>query len=193
SPDFPSKMASSPSPPAGQIFVDIHTVLRDDNDGIASLRDGQQPIRAGAAGGGSSGEARKPMPLLVRQISLESGIAVLDTGKEVKRASSGKAKADNRVLSRNGKSLGGLSATGGDAAHRKGDFNIFRTKSTLGSRQNSLLPSRRENRPDLHCANGAPGSAGMGDRVTDSVPAGRYFAALRGPELDQVRVIKSNP
>ncbi|KAJ8511815.1 hypothetical protein OPV22_002249 [Ensete ventricosum] len=180
-------MVSSPSPPAGQIFVDIHTVLRDGNDGIASLRDGQQPIRAGAAGGGSSGEARKPMPLLVRQISLESGIAVLDTGKEVKRASSGKAKADNRVLSRNGKSLGGLSATGGDAAHRKGDFNIFRTKSTLGSRQNSLLPSRRENRPDLHCANGAPGSAGMGDRVTDSVPAGRYFAALRGPELDQVR------
>uniref|UniRef100_J3M0L6 C4-dicarboxylate transporter/malic acid transport protein n=1 Tax=Oryza brachyantha TaxID=4533 RepID=J3M0L6_ORYBR len=70
----------------------------------------------------------------------------------------------------------------------RGDLCMFRTKSTL-SKQNSLLPSRiRE--PDFelppHVEGLSVGRQGE-DPLNRSVPAGRYFAALRGPELDEVR------
>ncbi|KAJ8467746.1 hypothetical protein OPV22_030298 [Ensete ventricosum] len=124
-----------------------------------------------------------------REISLESGIAWVDTEeKEVQGRRSSDAKEEPRVvLSRNSRSCGAPGATAGDAGQRKGDFSMFRTKSALGSREKSLLSSTKENRPDLDHADGVPGSAGTDDRVNKSVPAGRYFAALRGPELDQIR------
>jgi hypothetical protein len=69
---------------------------------------------------------------------------------------------------------------------------MFRTKSTL-SKQNSLLPTRiRESDLDLPTHVEDQPSAGRlvvaEDPLNKSVPAGRYFAALRGPELDEVRV-----
>ncbi|URE40846.1 hypothetical protein MUK42_17253 [Musa troglodytarum] len=83
--------------------------------------------------------------------------------------------------------LGSSRCHRGGCRPEKGDFSMFRTKSALTSRQNSFLSSRKENGPDLNHAVGVPGSAGTDDRVNKSVPAGMYFAALRGPELDQVR------
>ncbi|RLM64334.1 hypothetical protein C2845_PM16G16770 [Panicum miliaceum] len=99
-----------------------------------------------------------------------------------------------RALPRSGRSLGvlnhsgALGAAGGDGAARRGDFSMFRTKSTL-SKQNSLLPTRiRESDLELptHVEDQSVGRPAE-DPLNKSVPAGRYFAALRGPELDEVR------
>lgn len=105
-----------------------------------------------------------------RQISLESARS---------------SREGRRSLPRSGKSLG--VGAGVDGGLRKGDFSMFRTKSGLGV----VATARKENEagPNNHTGeSGALHGARAEDcRVSDSVPAGRYFAALRGPELDQVR------
>ncbi|CAO2036180.1 unnamed protein product [Urochloa humidicola] len=130
---------------------------------------------------------RRPPPMqraFSRQVSLGSGVAVLG-------ARNGGGVRGPRALPRSGRSLGVLA--GGEGAARRGDFSMFRTKSTL-SKQNSLLPTRiRESDLELPThVEDPPPSAGSRpppteDPLNKSVPAGRYFAALRGPELDEVR------
>lgn len=121
-----------------------------------------------------------------RQVSLETGFSVLNRES--------KSKDDRRVLPRSGRSFGGFESAnrfGGEA--RKGDFDIFRTKSTL-SKQNSLLPTKKEKETESNQRNNnnKDDENGRFDNESanrSSVPVGRYFAALRGPELDQVKVI----
>ncbi|KAK6130137.1 hypothetical protein DH2020_036116 [Rehmannia glutinosa] len=93
-----------------------------------------------------------------------------------------------KTLPRSGKSFGGFGTAHriGGAEGKKGDFNIFRTKSSL-VRQSSKLPLRKESGiTDGQFNNDLSG--GLIDKSDNkSVPAGRYFAALTGPELDQVK------
>jgi len=140
---------------------------------------------------------RRPPPMqraFSRQVSLGSGVTVLG----MDRGGRNGGGRGQRALPRSGRSLGvlnhsgGLGQAGGDGAARRGgggDFSMFRTKSTL-SKQNSLLPTRiRESDLDLptHVEDQSAGRTAE-DPLNKSVPAGRYFAALRGPELDEVRV-----
>ncbi|XWS49840.1 hypothetical protein CRYUN_Cryun12cG0037600 [Craigia yunnanensis] len=84
-----------------------------------------------------------------RQVSLETGFSVLDRES--------KAKDERKVLRRSGRSFGGFDSAnriGGEA--KKGDFDIFRTKSTL-SRQNSLLPTIKEREMETQRTEGAAG------------------------------------
>ncbi|KAL0298234.1 UNVERIFIED_CONTAM: Guard cell S-type anion channel SLAC1 [Sesamum angustifolium] len=119
-------------------------------------------------------EVKKPNRNFSRQVSLETGFSVLNGDKRERKA-----------LPRSGKSFSGFgSAYATGAEVRKGDFSIFKTKSTL-VRQNSKLPLRKESGIDLQYNDV---SGGLDESVNESVPAGRYFAALRGPELDQVKV-----
>lgn len=120
-----------------------------------------------------------------RQVSLETGVSVLNKQS--------KAKNERGVLPRSGNSF----AEYGEAQRfgvindgRRENFNMFRTKSTLG-KQHSLLPLRKESGMD-HTMKKDDGCDGSNyESVNKSVPAGRYFAALTGPELDQVKVIKT--
>ncbi|KAK9143660.1 hypothetical protein Syun_013060 [Stephania yunnanensis] len=99
-------------------------------------------------------------------------------------------KDDRKLLSRSGESFGGFGSanrTGTAVEGRRGDFSIFRTKSAL-SKQNSMLPLKKETDSDLHKTDHSNlNRDNHEDPVNRSVPAGRYFAALRGPELDQVK------
>ncbi|XP_020548433.1 guard cell S-type anion channel SLAC1 [Sesamum indicum] len=118
-------------------------------------------------------EVKKPNRNFSRQVSLETGFSVLNGDKRERKA-----------LPRSGKSFGGFgSAYATGAEVRKGDFSIFKTKSTL-VKQNSKLPLRKESGVDLQYNDV---SGGIDESVNESVPAGRYFAALRGPELDEVK------
>lgn len=123
--------------------------------------------------------------LINRQLSLETGFSVL-------KKESNKAKDENRGvnLPRSGRSFNGFDSINRVGMEgRKGDFSIFKTKSSNLSKQNSLLPSRKE-RSEMESQNNTDG---VGEESVDtSVPAGRYFAALRGPELDQVKVINKS-
>lgn len=114
-----------------------------------------------------------------RQVSLETGFSVLN--KE------NKGKNDRKVLTRSGTSLGVLGSDNkniGLEGHKR-DFSIFKTKSSL-SKQNSLLPRKEKELLESQKING---SAVDDESVHASdVPVGRYFAALRGPELDEVKV-----
>lgn len=113
-----------------------------------------------------------------RQVSLETGFSVLN--RELKE------KDERKALPRSGKSFGGFgSSLGVGIEGRKGDFNIFRTKSAL-VRQNSKLPLRKES--GVEPQNNDVSAGEFDESVNRSVPAGRYFAALTGPELDQVKV-----
>lgn len=118
--------------------------------------------------------------LINRQLSLETGFSVL-------KKESNKAKDENRGvnLPRSGRSFNGFDSINRVGMEgRKGDFSIFKTKPSNLSKQNSLLPSRKE-RSEMESQNNTDG---VGEESVDtSVPAGRYFAALRGPELDQVK------
>jgi hypothetical protein len=143
---------------------------------------------------------RRPPPMqraFSRQVSLGSGVTVLG----MDRAGRSGGARGQRALPRSGRSLGVLNHSGGlvqaagdGAARRVGDFSMFRTKSTL-SKQNSMLPTRiRESDLELPTHVEDPQSASSRpaeDPLNKSVPAGRYFAALRGPELDEVRVSSS--
>ncbi|GJN01993.1 hypothetical protein PR202_ga19303 [Eleusine coracana subsp. coracana] len=137
---------------------------------------------------------RRPPPMqraFNRQVSLGSGVTVM--GMDRGGRNGGGGGRGQRALPRSGRSLGVLNHSGplgpGGGDRSRADFKLFRTKSTL-SKQNSLLPSRiRESdveqltTHDEEPSSGAPAE----DPLNKSVPAGRYFAALRGPELDEVR------
>ncbi|XP_027337429.1 LOW QUALITY PROTEIN: guard cell S-type anion channel SLAC1 [Abrus precatorius] len=105
-----------------------------------------------------------------KQVSLETGISVLNIESKV--------KDERKALSRSGTNLEAF-----DSENRKWDFEIFKTKSTL-SKQNSLLPKKERELESQksHCS-----ALNYDESADNSVPAGRYFAALRGPELDQVK------
>lgn len=180
----------STSPTGGRHhFVDIHPVLHDDaSGGCGNL--GKQQTSNPVKYRGGSGEGERNAVLhrpFSRQVSLETGVSVLSMQKEQK-GGGGKKEGPSGLL-RSGKSLGVIrdSRSGCDPTSRKGDFSIFRTKSTL-NKQNSLLPSRRENDVDFQNMEGVSANRQEEDAINKSVPAGRYFAALQGPELDQVRV-----
>lgn len=116
-----------------------------------------------------------------RQVSLETGVSKLNKAQNNEMTS----------LPRSGRSFGGFGSSHGVETNvKKGDFNLFRTKSTLGKQNSFMLPLRKESGFDQFQKNGN-GEEGVGlldETVNKSVPAGRYFAALTGPELDQVKV-----
>ncbi|KDP25567.1 hypothetical protein JCGZ_20723 [Jatropha curcas] len=158
-------------------FVDIHEILpeEEEEEEEGKSRMAEDKARRSLNRQFKPREIRRPRrSTFSRQVSLETGFSVL------KRES--KANNERRVLPRSGHSFGGF-----DSTNRinigKGDFSIFKTKATL-SKQNSLLPGRKERdtgNQKLDTSNG------IDESVNEGVPAGRYFAALRGPELDQVK------
>ncbi|XP_057775650.1 guard cell S-type anion channel SLAC1 [Salvia miltiorrhiza] len=122
-------------------------------------------------------EVKRKKHSFSRQVSLETGFSALN----------GKKTESKAALPRSGNSFGGFGSAyrSGGAEERKGDFSIFRTKSSL-VRQNSKLPLRKESGNIDSQYNDAP--SGVDDSINKSdLPAGRYFAALTGPELDQVK------
>ncbi|KAL6177171.1 hypothetical protein ACLB2K_048697 [Fragaria x ananassa] len=164
-------------------LVDIHEVLpeEEEEEGITKEEKGEADKRF-----------NKPFKLremkstisqrskINRQVSLETGFSVLR--KESKK---GKDENGGVNLPRSGRSFGGFDSFNRFGMEgRKGDFSIFKTKSTSLSKQNSLLPSRKE-RSEMESQK--TDGARLDESVDTSVPAGRYFAALRGPELDQVK------
>ncbi|XP_062146992.1 guard cell S-type anion channel SLAC1 isoform X2 [Alnus glutinosa] len=167
-------------------FVDIHEVLpeeeEDDDDDEEEKKGTNRKVDKADKRLNRSIKVRdpkRPYRGLNRQVSLETGFSVL-----LNRES--KAKDERRGLSRSGGSFGGFdSAKRIGLEGRKADFSMFKTKTSL-SRQNSLLPSRRE-REVLEPQKTDHPSAGLDESVNQSVPAGRYFAALKGPELDEVK------
>ncbi|KAA8522309.1 hypothetical protein F0562_012982 [Nyssa sinensis] len=151
-------------------FVDIHKVFSDhvEEGRVPKMADKTEkrlnrPIK--------SQEMKRTHRSFNRQVSLETGFSVLNRDS--------KAKDERRVLTRSGNSFGGFgSAHRIGVEGRKGDFDIFRTKSTMGKQNDhSEMVFHQKN----------DGSAGIDESVNESVPAGRYFAALTGPELDQVK------
>lgn len=177
------KTSSSPSS-SNVHLVDIQEVVSEEDEETsktmvqrAEKRGRMRPLKfqeqARRAGNRSS---------LSRQVSLETGFSVLK----------GKQQNERISLSRSGRSLGGIGARSSGAVvgeAKKGDFSMFRTKSTL-TKQNSLLPMKKEttNEVDYNQRNNNNNNNNnRSQEGEDSVPAGRYFAALRGPELDQVK------
>ncbi|KAI3710937.1 hypothetical protein L2E82_40733 [Cichorium intybus] len=112
-----------------------------------------------------------------RQVSLETGVSKLN-----------KAQNEIKALPRSGRSFGGFGSSHGVELNcKKGEFNMFRTKSTLGKQNSFMLPLRKESGMDQFQKNGDEGVGLLDESLNKSVPAGRYFAALTGPELDQVK------
>ncbi|KAJ7952418.1 S-type anion channel [Quillaja saponaria] len=167
--------AFSPSSLQQTHFIDIHEVLpeEEEEERTTTMEDEvekrlHRPIKVR--------EMKKPQRSFSRQVSLETGFSVLNRES--------KAKDERSTLPRSGRSFGGFdSANRIGLEGRKGDFSMFKTKSSL-SKQNSLMPSRKEREMEPQKIDG---SGGLDESVHKSVPAGRYFAALRGPELDEVK------
>ncbi|XP_024994696.1 guard cell S-type anion channel SLAC1 [Cynara cardunculus var. scolymus] len=112
-----------------------------------------------------------------RQVSLETGVSKLN-----------EARNEIKALPRSGRSFGGFGSSHGvDTNCKRGEFNMFRTKSTLGKQNSFMLPLRKESGVDQFQKNADEGVGLLDESVNKSVPAGRYFAALTGPELDQVK------
>ncbi|KAJ4953548.1 hypothetical protein NE237_030380 [Protea cynaroides] len=108
-----------------------------------------------------------------KQLSLETGFSSHSKESE-------ETKECRRTLERTGQSFGGFqsdSRCGGEA--KKEDFSLFRTKSTLGTLKSTLLPLLPLQEVD------SPKNEGSG--VLEDVSVGRYFEALTGPELDQLK------
>ncbi|KAF3448439.1 hypothetical protein FNV43_RR09152 [Rhamnella rubrinervis] len=160
-------------------FVDIHEVLPEEEEGSSN---GRMPNK------GVEKEKHLNRPIKVRemkrnhrgfsrQVSLETGFSVLNRES--------KAKDERKALPRSGRSFGGFDSANrlGMDGRKEDHFSLFKTKSTL-SKQNSLLPQRKEREME---SQRTEGSVGHDESVNKSVPAGRYFAALRGPELDEVK------
>ncbi|XP_010476220.1 PREDICTED: guard cell S-type anion channel SLAC1 [Camelina sativa] len=122
---------------------------------------------------------QRPYKGFSRQVSLETGFSVLNRES--------RERDDKKSLPRSGRSFGGFeiggTINGGDG--RKADFSMFRTKSTL-SKQKSLLPSIIRER-DIENSLRTEDGETKDDSINENVSAGRYFAALRGPELDEVK------
>lgn len=170
-------------------FVDIHEVVLEEDEEEKEEEQQQQhnarPTMTSADGvekrlkkHNNNNRLRPPPPppprstgSFGRQMSLETGLNRVSKGKGIERM----------ALPRSGRSFGGFDST--IIEGKKGDFSMFRTKSTL-SKQNSLLPLKKDHQMDQS-------SEGRDESENKSVPVGRYFAALRGPELDQVKVYNS--
>ncbi|XP_009765224.1 guard cell S-type anion channel SLAC1 [Nicotiana sylvestris] len=164
----------------GNHLVDIHEVLheeeedKEENSNTSNMADKSdkrfnRPTK--------NREIKRTPRNFSRQVSLETGFSVLN-------GETSKDKNERKVLGRSGKSFGGFGVDGtGIEARNKGDFSMFRTKSTL-VRQSSKIPLRKDSGIDLQNNNV---KGGIDENVNKSVPAGRYFDALRGPELDQVK------
>ncbi|KAH9612398.1 hypothetical protein KSS87_014423 [Heliosperma pusillum] len=179
----PSSTSSNPQ------FVDIPEILSgDDNQGTSrqttTNRGDQKRAKSTRPVRFQDQPKRVPNRNFNRQVSLETGFSVLKRNENEKIG-----------LSRSGRSLGGgfgSRSNGVIGEGKKDDFSKFRTKSTL-SKQHSLLPMRKEineleyNNNTHNQRSNFNGSEGGDDSVNTSVPAGRYFAALTGPELDQVK------
>ncbi|KAL6182071.1 hypothetical protein ACLB2K_043494 [Fragaria x ananassa] len=164
-------------------LVDIHEVLpeEEEEEGITKEENGEvekrfnKPFELREMKSTTSQRSK-----INRQVSLETGFSVLR--KESKK---GKDESGGVNLPRSGRSFGGFDSLNRFGMEgRKGDFSIFKTRSSSLSKQNSLLPSRKE-RSEMESQK--TDGAGLDESVDTSVPAGRYFAALRGPELDQVK------
>lgn len=163
-------------------FVDIHEVLPEEEEEGHE----ENKIRKMADHKTDKNVVNKPIKMremkrqhksFSRQVSLETGFSVLNRES--------KEKNERKTLPRSGKSFGGFGSSHGVGIEgRKGDFNIFRTKSAL-VRQNSKLPLRKES--GLEPQNNDVSAGELDESINRSVPAGRYFAALTGPELDQVK------
>ncbi|KAK4486420.1 hypothetical protein RD792_009095 [Penstemon davidsonii] len=161
-------------------FVDIHEILQEEED------EEEENKAIGKSGKRFNKQFKKRPPYhrnFSRQVSLETGFSALNGDHS-------KEKMERNVLPRSGKSFGGFgSYVNGAELARKGDFDIFRTKSSI-VRQNSKLPFRKES-GTLIDSNNNNNNLCEGiindESVNQSVPAGRYFAALTGPELDQVK------
>lgn len=159
-------------------FVDIHEILHENHEeeGITKVVDKPEkhfhiPIKVRDMNRGHRSFSR--------QVSLETGFSVLN--REFK------TKDEKKVqLPRSGRSFGGFDSTNRIGIEvRKADFSMFKTKAGP-SKQNSLLPNKKEK--EFESQRNIDGSEGLDESVNKSVPAGRYFAALRGPELDEVKV-----
>ncbi|KAF8032909.1 hypothetical protein BT93_D1713 [Corymbia citriodora subsp. variegata] len=183
-------------------FVDIHEVLPEEEaeqatSGTSANADNKPDSNKRAHRAVKLRESRRQHRPFSRQISLETGFSVLNREKS-NNPNNGGGSGDRRVLSRSGVSFGGFdSAMKGagsstEGVMRKADFNLFRTKSAL-NKQNSLMKSRKERETVASAVHEYmqrnEGFAGNreDESVNKSVPAGRYFAALRGPELDEVK------
>ncbi|GAB2274070.1 Guard cell S-type anion channel slac1, variant 3 [Dionaea muscipula] len=164
-------------------FIDIHQVQLHGGKGISS----SSSRMMGNPHKEENQEDHRPVGFqegnvsFSRQVSLETGFSRLNN-KLVKEAEI------HSQLPRSGRSFAGFERD----IRKKADFSIFRTKSTL-NKQTSLLPLKKagdkvmdqyhnqQNKDDRSLE-------GMDDSLNrSSVPAGRYFAALSGPELDQVK------
>ncbi|XP_043716007.1 guard cell S-type anion channel SLAC1 [Telopea speciosissima] len=151
-------------------FMDIHEVFpqEEEEDGTRKMANrGEKRLNRPS----KVRDMRRQQRNLSRQVSLETGFSVLN--KESEEAKESRM----RTLERSGRSLGGFgSASRFGCEAKKGDFSMFRTKSTL-SKQKSLLPMRDMDSQKNDFSGG----------LEPPVSAGRYFAALRGAELDQVK------
>ncbi|WOG81686.1 hypothetical protein DCAR_0100837 [Daucus carota subsp. sativus] len=161
-------------------FLDIHEVVPEEGE------EGEEQVMK------TAGKMDKRPPrvreirkqqrkIISRQVSLETGVSVMNKQSQ--------AKTGRGVLPRSGNSFAGYGEVhrfGALNDGRRENFNMFRTKSTLG-KQNSLLPIRKDSGID-HVMQNLDGLDGSNyESVNRSVPAGRYFAACTGPELDQVK------
>lgn len=170
---------SRTSPPGLTHFVDIHEVPEEEEEGEEDEEQhGGNKVKKMAETRFEKAinlqETKTYNKSFSRQVSLETGFSALNG-----------EKTGRKSLPRSGNSFGGFgSAYRSGAEGRKGDYSMFRTKSSL-VRQNSKLPSRKESGIDDQYNEAA---GGHDESVNESVPAGRYFAALTGPELDQVKV-----
>lgn len=118
---------------------------------------------------------KRAQPSFNRQVSLETGFSAMDGGTN-------ESKNDRRVLERNGRSFERIGSIVGEG--KKGDFSMFRTKSSV-NRNN--VPGWLESVVEAQRADSKEGSEESASEQ-DVPNAGRYFDALRGPELDQVKV-----
>lgn len=160
-------------------FVDIHEVLpeEEEEEGCSTRMADKADKRFNRPIKGR--EMKRNHRSFSRQVSLETGFSVLNRES--------KAKDERRSLPRSGRSFGGFDSANriGIDGRKEDHFSMFKTKSTL-TKQNSLLPHKKEREME---SQRTEGSIGGDESVNRSVPAGRYFAALRGPELDQVKVM----
>nr|GFA88275.1 guard cell S-type anion channel SLAC1 [Tanacetum cinerariifolium] len=127
--------------------------------------------------------AQKPLHPAIWQVSLETGVSKLN-----------KAHNEVKVLPRSGRSFSGFGSSHGvDHANvKKGDFNMFRTKSTLSKQNSFMLPLRKDSGVNQFHKNGEEGVGLLDETFDKSVPAGRYFAALTGPDLELEKKIRNH-
>lgn len=169
-------MATKPSPQgsSADLYVDIHQIPVEEeapHQATVPIHDQRKAIKFR--------DQRRIHRSFSRQVSLETGFSALNRESKANRN-------DKRVLSRSGNSFGGFASGNRSGEAKKGDFSIFKTKSGL-HKQTSMLPVKKEG---LVNSQKVDGSSGLEESNNQSVPnAGRYFAALRGPELDQIKVI----